>query len=553
VSEHVVPLNMAATRRTIRVAAIGPLLVAMAMYTLGVLALTLRIHALTHGLQWYVLDDPYIHASIARNLIHHAAYAVTGSAFTPASSSILWPYLLALAFLITGVHAITPLILSFVSGLAVLFAADRLLAGENITPYPRLSALLLISFCTPAIALTFTGMETLLFVAATLLFLHILLRSRLGSIYLPSLTLAAAFLASIRYEGLFVIATAVLLLAIHRRWTAAIATSLAGAAPVVLFGLYAVLRGASFLPNSLLIKTAQTKGPFWTNFLYGPGHGLFSTFALHGGLTLLFLVNAALAVLLMRRHVSLLQLVSSLIFLGSTLLHCAFSRLGWFWRYESYLIALGICTALIAAHNLLQAHAPNKQRPNASPPEAAARQSLLIPALCVLLAVILVDRILVPLRTVPEAALAIYRQQFQTARFLQSAYPHRTIAVNDVGAVSFFSTVDCLDLFGLATNQVTTLKHLDTPEANLDADAIERLVRERNVPIAVLYEDWFPDLPEAWVKVEGWTIPDTKEPIILGDRQVIFYATSAAEVVPLRKALTAFHPSLPPEVEITHY
>jgi hypothetical protein len=549
VSEYVVPLNIAARHRSARLQTVGPLLIAIAIYTLGVLALALHIHSLTHGLQWYVLDDPYIHASIARNLIHHAAYAVTGTAFTPASSSILWPYLLALAFLLTGVHAITPLILSFLSGLAVLLTAHRLLADIVLPFAARLAALLLITFCTPAIVLTFTGMETLLFVAATLIFVHILLRSRLGAIHLPTLTLAAAFLASIRYEGLFVIAIAALLLAIHRRWTAAIATSLAGAAPVVLFGLYSVLRGAGFLPNSLLIKTAQTQGPFWSNFFTGPGHGLFSLYALQWGLTLLFLLNAALLILLIRRRASIHQVTPSAIFVGTTLLHCALSRLGWFWRYESYLIALGICSAVIATQHLVQSP---QTRTRLDSDQVQPRRAFPL-VICSLLLLILAFRVITPIRTVPEAVLAIYRQQFQTARFLQSAYPHRAIAVNDVGAVSFFSSVDCLDLFGLATNQVTTLKHLDTPDANLDADAIERLARERNVPIAVLYEDWFPDLPDDWHKVEGWTIPDTKEPIILGDRQVIFYATSAAEVEPLRRALAAFHPSLPPEVQITHY
>ncbi len=550
-SEYVVPLNMAATRRSIRLAASGPIFAASALYCLGVLALALRIRSLTHGLQWYVLDDPYIHASIARNLIQHGHYAVTGSAFTPASSSILWPYLLAAIFLISGVHAITPLVLAVASGLFLLFSCDRLLKIEEVPAKPRLFALLLITLCTPAVVLTFTGMETLLFAAATILFLHVLLRTNLNSTgqSLLSLALAATFLSGVRYEGLFVIAVAVLLLTLNRRWIAALTATLAGGAPIVLFGLYAVHRGASFLPNSLLIKTAQTQGPFWPNFISGAGHGIFSLYAFNEGLTLLFLLNATLICLLIVRRATLRQITAPAVFLETTLLHCALSRLGWFWRYESYLIALGICSALIATRYLTQPLTPREDIYDDQPPP----RGYWVLAICVVLTIILSARTITPLRTAPEAALAIYRQQFQTARFLARAYPHRTIAVNDVGAVSFFSPVECLDLFGLANNQVARLKHLDTPEANLDAASIEALARQRKVPVAILYEDWFPDLPESWEKVEGWTIPHTSQPIILGGDRVVFYATSPAEIEPLRQALDAFHASLPHEIAITPY
>ena len=66
----------------------------------------------------YALDDAYIHMAVARSLARHGVWGVTPYAFTSSTSSLAWPLLLALADLVVGVRAATPLVLNLAFAVA---------------------------------------------------------------------------------------------------------------------------------------------------------------------------------------------------------------------------------------------------------------------------------------------------------------------------------------------------------------------------------------------------------------------------------------------------
>ena len=68
------------------------------------------------------------------------------------------------------------------------------------------------------------------------------------------LPLLAALVVAARYEGLFLVGAACLLLMARRRIGLAVLVGLGGLIAPVTFGLYALHQGWRFLPTSILLK-----------------------------------------------------------------------------------------------------------------------------------------------------------------------------------------------------------------------------------------------------------------------------------------------------------
>src|SRR5262249_23223006 len=125
--------------------------------------------------------------------------------------------------------------------------------------------------------------------------------------------------------------------------------------------------------------------------------------------------------------------------------HLLLADFGWFFRYEAYLVAIGIsvCAAALAEEDLQL----GRLLPSFEPRLWGGL--LLLFALFPLL-VRGADSLS---KTVP-ATRDIYRQQEQMSRFLARYYPDAHVAANDIGAISYRNDFHLLDLYGLASLQV---------------------------------------------------------------------------------------------------
>ncbi|GGH08537.1 hypothetical protein [Silvibacterium dinghuense] len=103
-----------------------PVLLAAILFLAAAAANLALILRATHGDQLFILDDAYIHAAIAKNLLLRHLYAPSPGPFATASSSILWPYLLALVFAVFGMHMWLLLAMNLLLGLAVLWLCHRI-------------------------------------------------------------------------------------------------------------------------------------------------------------------------------------------------------------------------------------------------------------------------------------------------------------------------------------------------------------------------------------------------------------------------------------------
>ena len=533
-----------------------PLFAAMCAYVIAVGIHALLVHKLTHGLQWFVLDDAYIHGSIAKNLLRHGTFGITPGVYAAASSSILWPVLLASCFAVFGVHMPLALLLNVALSLATLriFHAIWTRFTDGGRPLLEAATLFLVVFAGPLVLLTFVGLEHVLQTAsvAWLFFgaieaAQVKAGQQVGFRKAAWVCGSAALATATRFEGCFAAALVCCLLASRRRQGLASAIGLCGAAPVVGFGLYSVLHGASFFPNSLLLKAVHGRGM----------HDMVDRFVGRYAVLQGFLaVECVLAFVLFsrrRRDPALFCRKSPLFALLTVLLvpvHVACAATGWAYRYEAYLVVL-----LVFSAGLLGADAV---RMPSLPVRRPARLGLGLIAIAVFFFSL---RIIRTEMFVEEGVREIYQQQLQSARFLARYYNREAVDVVDVGAVSFLHDGPVLDVYGLASNAVTRLKmrHL------WNADAMDRLTQASGAQVAIVYPEHLEveRMPAGWHCMETWTIPAAPSHLRYGDYALIsaypavwewtvsIWATKEAAVEPLRSRLAEFRSSLPPAVKAT--
>ena len=379
----------------------------LGLYLLVVLVELAIVLSRTHGQQVYAVDDAYIHAAIARNLVQHHVYGPTPYATVFASSSILWPYLVAGVYFIIGVHAWVPFVLNVLFGAVCVFTAERLFDAllPEADPRLRLAGLITFVFGASLVTTTFVGMEHVLHLASILLLLNFYIGfvrtpasdGRPFRVLLLWLSLAAALATSVRYESLLLTFPLCIALFVRRRPWPSIVVGVSALLPAVLFGIYVKSVNGTFLPDSVAVKSSS-RGPFlreaWASFT--------TSHALAGDVTLSFILGCALlayALTIRNRSRNLNAAIELLaIVLCAFLLHAGLGKFGWFHRYEVYLLGtlavvfFGVCCSAW-------------DRP-------AARA---------LLAVFVAGLFLRGALTaflVPGAALGIYEQQYQTGRFL---------------------------------------------------------------------------------------------------------------------------------------
>jgi len=316
-----------------------------------------------------------------------------------------------------------------------------------------------------------------------------------------------------------------------------------GLLPVVVYGVIAQLHGWPFLPTSVLLK-AGLSPPTDYHSLAGDlwHHGLAN---LWEGRHLAALMILALLLDRMAKSGAGLawdtKRVMTGIFVGVGILHLGLARVGWFYRYEAYLVALGIVVVACRFSTLTEILGV----PAASHPGAKAQLVKIGAALLLMISLFFsLIRGTTALANIPQATANLYEQQYQMAAFIRRSYQHSTIALNDIGAVNFFADIHCLDLWGLGTPAVARLRM----QRIYRREDISRLAAHSGARIAIVYDSWFEKLgglPAEWTRVGQWRILNN---VVNGSDTVSIYAIDPREVGPLTARLAEFSSELPSDV-----
>jgi protein involved in polysaccharide export with SLBB domain len=542
---------MRATPKSLRSRVIPPLVASLALLA----HVTLMYKAVlrhTAGNVSYPVDDTFIHLALAKQIAMNGVYGVTPHEFTAASSSIGWPLLLAAVMKISGATPWLPLVLNGVLAIGVFFAADRAvhrLAPDVTTATSTIIALLVMAF-TPMATLVVLGMEHTAHSLATIAFVTVSATwlaadandANDAKPWWRSVLPVAAWAGATtlwRYEGMFPVALVCALALARRRGRPAMLIAMGGALPILLFGLYSKAHGSHFLPTPVLLKGRHFDLRDATAYFDLLGGDLLDRFGTEGYALAIAAACAALAFYLIRREgFWTTNVLACLLVLGMILMHLELASVGWFYRYESYLLATGITVVGSTLARLLPPRRELWRVCRAQPIVSTAAGIGMV-----VLAAPLCRRAVQANNNTPQACQNIYEQQMQSARFLVASFPHERVAVNDIGAVAWVGNDHVVDLVGLATLPVAEAKSLKLEKPLAPADVV-RLTQ--GVKAAIVYDEWFKDnLPPTWLRVARWKIDNNKS---CAFPTVAIYATDPSSYASVIDALRAYAPSLPPTV-----
>jgi hypothetical protein len=288
----------------------------------------------------------------------------------------------------------------------------------------------------------------------------------------------------------------------------------------VLFGAVSVAAGQEPIPNSAVVK-AITEG---RSLVPDP------LLALRQAQT-----DRPLAVMMILLLVASVAVRASgsacrstpvlLVVLTTASLHLVFASASSFGRYTAYLVAGGVVALVLVAGT----------------PAIAGRRAFEQALVAVLIVLFLARPISLPGTVL--ASTNIHDQQGRLARFLAQDRGDETVAVNDIGWVSWAHRADVVDMYGLASHEVLEAKRRHADDATFYADLIAR----RHVTTIAIYREWFPDkVPRSWVSVGRWCLNSTR--ITPAFSCVAFFASDPGNGVRLADDLRRFTPQLPPGV-----
>ncbi len=478
----------------------------------------------------YALDDPYIHLTFASRLLQ-GTFGINQGELASPGSSLLWPWLMALTE-IGKLGVWGPLIANIPIALCSVYLGGVLLkkinAVEPLTRSPYAYALgLTMIFAMNAVALPFTGMEHLLHILLLLVILLEMLKVARGAGPSRVLGVCLVLLPLVRLEGLAYAGTAFLVLWLrgYRKQSLAYAAGL-----TALLGIYAGVMlhlKLPIIPGSILLKS-----DFASSAVQGDGisYALLNHFlgslAHPSGQMLLACGFIMLCMLIHQRHNRAMLFIVLPVF-AAVVAHIFAGHYGFFFRYEDYAMTLAFFGIQICRDN----------REDVAQHQGSALLSCLLLVMSVFIAAPYAKAALLT----PLAARNNYEQQYQMRRFVFDFFPE-PIAVNDLGLVSFGNDNYVLDLWGLGSEEIRKLKMANA----YDSKAMERIIKEHNIQLIMIYESWYRDqIPASWVKL---AVLHTRERIVVAQQDVAFFAPSATQTDALKQALVRFKKTLPREI-----
>jgi hypothetical protein len=581
---------------------------------LGVLlALSLRA---SDGHLVYVLDDPAIHRSVAANLVDHGTWGVDAGHFQSASSSPLWTLLLGAYLLASPLASAGPLLLNAVASvavIAVLGANQSVLAPTRRRLGDAAGVAVLVTIVLFLPGLTLVGMEHVAHMALVLATVVLFHRQGLGELgrwprWLPYVLLALATLA--RLETVFLAAGLGLALLSRCRlgWgpggraaarrTQLVRVALVGAATVLPLAVVAAanrLGGQAWLPNSVMAKS-QVDDPL-TPVYRLPVERLTAD-PLVAALTVALLVALALA---WRRPARFA--FPAIVAVVTAAGHMALARIGWYERYQAYLIVLAVYAGLQLAADVLAwrweasrspawAWAPAAVAVSARPaavaaasgsaavaapepvpapttvataaaagasgsaaagavaPEPGRRWARARPAIGGLLVLALLPFCGTKLFLTVDAPLAVadtYEQRYQAGRFLAQYYAGEPVATGELGYVSVMHEGPITDLFGLGDYEVLQ-ERMRNPHP--DAAYWTGLAERRGFEVVAVYPSTIgAETPPEWLLAGWWTLP--RRTVTAFEPRFEFWATTPEALFRLQDDLRAFTADMPDGVEVT--
>lgn len=508
-----------------------------------VFVLFFKIINLTGGKFIYTLDDAYIHLACAKNLVISNVWGVTQYELSPATSSPVWTMLLSILFSAFGVNDLIPLIVNFLLASILLYVIFSLLKQYHVSDFFNVIVLITVIVLTPLPFFIFSGMEHILHAILTILFLKYsaqsLCQSDIKNKFGKSdkyLLLTSGFLILVRYESIILLFIIVALFLIKKKYSTGIIQLVTGLALPCLFGIYLILKDGYFLPNPVMLK-----GNFFNSINdLSSAPVIENTFwylELSKKILIFFLITLVLFYIQIKSANNFWSKIPLMLFVLMIMIFI--QKIGFLpavFRYDAYLVITSIAVNSLAVYDYC------KKKYNLDLNSKLLRNKIAL-IIFIIYSVCLIYKSY-DFEYTFIASKNIYEQQYQMSRFTDKYYSGQHIALNDIGAVNYYSDIHCLDLIGLASNDVAKEKL----NGSFNTDAMNEIAKKNKLKIAIVYDEWFRDesgIPDEWIKAGEWKITDN---YICGSDYISFYAVDKNEITNLKENLKSFAGELPSTV-----
>ncbi|GDX82724.1 hypothetical protein LBMAG42_45350 [Deltaproteobacteria bacterium] len=479
--------------------------------SLAGLAVLLRSTVATCGEWIFPLDDAYIHLGLARSLVESGTWGVNPGEFASASSSPAWTALMALSLLVAGPSPVVALVGNAVALGIVCFAAAAFLRDAGASSRAAGATLLALVVAVPLPFLAGLGMEHVLHLGLVLALLRAVeAPATRTNVTLVAMLAAAATLT--RYETTFVVVGLTIANG-PRAWRPSLAAVAGSGCAILGFGAFSLSQAGDFLPNPILKKAWVARQ--WAAGLReacADGQAL---------LALMLAISLLLAFGLDNR--SRRRAVTFLVAAAAQLL---FGRIGWLYRYEAWLIGLGVLVLV----------------------PALARRFRSGPAIVAIwiLGLVLPD---LGARTtaawssfVPGARFTL-DADVTVARWIAADWPGVPVAVHDLGAAAFYTDNPLVDLAGLGTDSIARLHR----EGGLAAETLAPILDEHHIVFAVAGPDWMDGArPPAFREAARLVVP---HPVFPGSFDIVIWSRHG-DVVGLGSSLRSVAGHWPDRVQL---
>lgn len=504
-----------------------PLIIGISFLTI-LITIELISILILNGKLVYTLDDAYIHLALAENILS-GHYGVNLNEFSAPSSSIIWP------FLITPISKIE-YSLFFVNFIAAIFTVICYFKIINIS-FKNYSIenknsllsiiLILLIILTNLTGLVYTGMEhSLQVLLVAIIGYGIIYEIEQGSVKNWFL-LAIIFAPLVRFENLSVSTAAIGYLLINKKFKQVLYTTVSLSISLIGFSLFLVYLGLDPFPTSVVAKSSvvATGGKFYSIAL-----NIFNNLKSIQGIALIIVVIALLVYL--KSSDDFKRSAFAFITIIAISMHFIAGRYGWYNRYEIYILCFSFLSFFYLYGSIIAFWLNNRSK---------NFNSVKFVIGLVIFTSFFGYSYLFGLFTIPIASNNIYQQQYQMHRFVQQYYK-KPIAVNDLGFVSYKNTDYVLDLYGLASKDVLNYRSKKDQNENWMVVLSEKY----NVEFAMIYSDWFANIPEHWIKIGELRL--SRKKITPAKNSVDFYVMNGDGYQNIEEKLEAFVETLPRDV-----
>jgi hypothetical protein len=484
----------------------------------------------------YPLDDSYIHLAIAKNYALYDTWGISQYKFSSTTSAPLFTYIESILIKCFGINDYYPLIINIVFCLLFIILIHNFFKKENNIAYTLLT--LFITWLPLIYIQVLTGMEHMIHIVLILLSLHLLKEyffHKKVKIFIY-LCLVLGISTMIRFESLFFIFPICIIMGLKKEFIKGIGLGIFSLIPVIIYGYISIYNGDFFLPNSLLIKgNTNTENiwefllkpikniciaPYLIPIILGNLHIIFTNFR-NGSRKLINIINT--------NNIQIITIIT-------ILLHITFARFGWLLRYEAYLLTLGVISLIPLINKII---IPKNIK------FVKNYRSIIV----LLLILSTFSRNIYGAYKMERASINIYEQQIQMSKFINKYFNNSKVIANDIGAISYYSKIDLLDLVGLGSSKIVRIMKNENLDrfSILKSFKINSYIIHNEYEICLIYDTWFNYIPNNFIKVGEWTISNNR---ICGSQTVTFYAIGKNNVIKLKTALSDFNKLINKNVKV---